>query len=150
MIITFLGHRSLTISNGLYGKIKSVIEENINPVEKTLFYCGGYGAFDRLCAETCREVQKKHPNCEVVFVTPYIISDKKTKNTDVADYDSILFPPLEKVPPKVAILRRNEWMVDQSDLVIAYVIYSYGGAYTGLQYALKRCKKIINLAESNS
>ena len=147
MIITFLGHRSLVNGNALFEKIKSILLENTNVHEKISFYCGGYGDFDHLCFRACRDVQKNNPNCEIVFVTPYILSSKPPQSTDVTFYDSIVYPPLEKVPPKIAILRRNEWMIDQSDLLIAYVTYCHGGAYTGLQYAQKKQKKIINLGE---
>lgn len=148
MIITFLGHRSLVNGTTLFENVKSIISENINSHEKISFYCGGYGDFDHLCFRACRDVQKNNPNCEIVFVTPYIISSKLPQNTDVTLYDSILYPPLEKVPPKIAILRRNEWMIDQADLIIAYVTYSHGGAYTGMKYAKRNRKRVINLAES--
>lgn len=149
MIITFLGHRYLTDGARLFENIKTVILKNISLTEKTTFYCGGYGDFDHLCAEVCRALQKENVHCEIVFVTPYIISSQKPGHTDVSKYDSVLYPPLEKVPPRLAILRRNKWMIEQSDLVISYVLYGYGGAYTGLQYAMKKQKRIINLAEDN-
>ena len=42
---------------------------------------------------------------------------------------------------------RNRWMVEQADYVIAMVERKEGGAYATLQYAQKKKKKIINLAE---
>ena len=60
-------------------------------------------------------------------------------------YDDVLYPPLETTPYRLAIVKRNEWMVSQSDLVIAYVLYSWGGAARTLEYAEKRKKKIIQL-----
>ena len=62
-------------------------------------------------------------------------------------YDSVIYPPLEKVPPRAAIVKRNEWMIEKADLIIAYVKQTYGGAYKALQYAHKRKKMMINLAE---
>ena len=147
MIITFLGHRSIINGDAWFEKVRSVILENINFREKILFYCGGYGDFDHLCVRACRSIQMNNPNCEIVFVTPYMISSKPPRNTDITFYNSVLYPPLERVPPKFAILRRNEWMIDQSDLIVAYVEYSHGGAYRGLQYAEKKQKRIVNLAE---
>ena len=35
-------------------------------------------------------------------------------------YDSTLYPPLENVPYKFAISKRNEWMINESDLIIAF------------------------------
>ena len=62
-------------------------------------------------------------------------------------YDSIVYPPLEKTPLKFAISKRNEWMIDQSDFVIAYVEHSFGGAYQSLKYAHRKGKRIVNLAK---
>ena len=61
-------------------------------------------------------------------------------------YDDCIYPPLENVLPRFCILRRNEWMVDEADLIIAYVMHPLGGAYKTLEYARKKKKKIINLA----
>ncbi len=52
------------------------------------------------------------------------------------------YPPIEAVPKKFAIVKRNEYMVDKSDAV-AYVKKSWGGATITLEYAQKKKKKII-------
>ena len=51
--------------------------------------------------------------------------------------------PLETVPPKFAIVRRNAWMIDKSDLLIACVKYSWGGAAKTLEYAKRKRIKIL-------
>ena len=61
--------------------------------------------------------------------------------------DSSIYPPIESVPLKFAIAKRNEWMMENADLVIAYVNRNYGGAYQSLQIAKRRKKKIINIGE---
>lgn len=59
----------------------------------------------------------------------------------------MLYPPIEKVPLKFAISKRNNWMVENSDLVIAYVNHSFGGAYKTLQAAKRKKKRIINICD---
>ncbi|MBR0425166.1 MAG: hypothetical protein IJK01_03485 [Clostridia bacterium] len=48
---------------------------------------------------------------------------------------------------KRSILRwkmcRNERMIDRSDVVIAYVSHSFGGAYQTLCYAQRKQKRIV-------
>ena len=39
-------------------------------------------------------------------------------------------------------------MVEEADLVIAYVMYSWGGAVKTLEYAKRKKKTIINLAST--
>jgi len=48
---------------------------------------------------------------------------------------------------KGAITKRNRFMVEQCDLVIAWVNHEGGGAYDALKYAKKLHKDIINLCE---
>ena len=58
-------------------------------------------------------------------------------------YDETVYPPLESVPKRYAISRRNEWMVRESDIVIAYVIRGFGGAAKTLEYAQRKKKRIV-------
>ena len=149
MIITFLGHSTINYVNGLAEKVEKTIVDNIAPGHATIFYCGGYGDFDNLCARVCLSIKKKNNNCELIYITPYITDSmqKRIKNTmSTYSFDSVIYPPLEKVPLRLAIIKRNEWMIDQSDLIIAYVNYSFGGSYNSLKYAERKKKRIINLA----
>ena len=150
MIISFVGHSSLVSCDNLVEEVKLAIFDNQIPNEKTIFYCGGYGDFDKLSAKACRQIQKQYKNCEIVFITPYLTPSQQKKNRDLIDaglYDAILYPPIEHVPPKYAINKRNEWMIEQADLIIAYVNHTFGGAYKTLQYAQRKKKHIINLAK---
>ena len=149
MIITFCGHSDFLFSDDVKQQLKNILVSEIikNPTCK--FYLGGYGDFDSLCLRTLRELKKEFQDIELIFITPYI--DKNYSKLEFAKYhyDDVIFPPLENVPSKFAILKRNEWMVEEADLVIAYVMYSWGGAVKTLEYAKRKKKTIINLAEKN-
>ena len=149
MIITFCGHSNCLFSDEEKEKLKQLLINEIikNPTCK--FYLGGYGDFDSLCLRTLLELKTDFPDIELLFITPYL--DKNYINLELAKYyyDDIIFPPIENVPRKFAILKRNEWMVDSADLVIAYVKYSWGGATKTLEYANRKKKQIINLAIKN-
>lgn len=120
-------------------------EINKNPTCK--FYLGGYGDFDGLCLRMLKDLKTDFPEIELIFITPYL--DKNYSKLEFAKnhYDGVIFPPLESVPRKFAILKRNEWMVEQADLVIAYVKYSWGGAAKTLEYSKRKKKRIINIAK---
>jgi hypothetical protein len=62
------------------------------------------------------------------------------RDYDESLYDGTTYPPLEEVPPKFAISKQNEWMVDQADVVVAYVTHGWGGAAATLQYAERKEK----------
>ncbi len=149
MIITFCGHSNCLFNNDVKEHLKNILLDEIikNPTCK--FYLGGYGDFDGLCLRTLKELKNDFPDIELIFITPYL--DKNYSKLEFAKYhyDDVIFPPLESVPRKFAILKRNEWMVDESDLLIAYVMYSWGGAAKTLEHAKRKKKTIINLAEKN-
>ena len=147
MIITFCEHSNCLFNNDVKEQLKNILLDEIikNPTCK--FYLGGYGDFDGLCLRTLRELKHDFPTIEILFITPYL--DKNYSKLELAKYyyDDVIFPPIESVPRKFAILKRNEWMVEQADLVIAYVKYSWGGAAKALEYAKRKKKRIINIAK---
>ena len=147
MIITFFGHSNCLFNDDIKKQLKNILLDEIikNPTCK--FYLGGYGDFDGLCLRTLRELKHDFPTIEILFITPYL--DKNYSKLELAKYyyDDVIFPPIESVPRKFAILKRNEWMVEQADLVIAYVKYSWGGAAKALEYAKRKKKRIINIAK---
>ena len=138
--VTFCGHGELESTDKVKLWLESTVESLINEGAET-FLLGGYGAFDKLAAEVVWEMKKKYPNITSVLVVPYM--DRKA---DSKKYDETVYPPLEIVPKRFAILKRNEWMVREADVVVACVIHSWGGAAKTLEYAEKKKKRIIKFA----
>ena len=85
-----------------------------------------------------RRQKTKYPNIEAVLVLAYL-----NREMDASRYDGTTYPPLETVPPRYAIVRRNEWMVRESDVVISGVTHGWGGAAKTLDYAKRRGKVIV-------
>ena len=147
MVITFCGHSNCLFSDEEKEKLKQLLIKEIRKNPTCKFYLGGYGDFDSLCLRTLRELKADFPDIELLFITPYL--DKNYSKLQLAKYyyDDVIFPPVENVPRKFAILKRNEWMVDSADLIIAYVKYSWGGAVKTLEYAKRKKVEFFNLAE---
>ncbi len=149
MIVTFNGHKDTIMSDELRQEATMVIEDAIKEGADT-FYCGGYGNFDSACARIIQDLHLKYPHIKSYLVTPYMnsVRQKTLKFIEKQHiYDGFIYPELENVPLKFAISKRNEWMVEQADVVIAYVDHDWGGAWTTLQYAKRKKKRIINLAK---
>lgn len=72
-----------------------------------------------------------------VLILPYL-----EKKIDMKKYDETIYPDLESVPKRYAIVHRNRWMVEKSDILIAYVTHNWGGAAKMLEYAEQK-KKVI-------
>lgn len=139
MKITFCGHAKEVYGKDIIKKLHTVLTEKIQFGAK-IFYLGGYGKFDYICAKTLKKLKATYPHIKIILVTPYI-----NKPFDTQIYDESIYPSLENIPLRFAISHRNRWMVDNSDCVICYVKHGWGGAFKTLEYAKKRKKEIIEL-----
>lgn len=149
-ICCFAGHATLYDSEEI---IKQKLKkEIINLIEKenvTTFYSGGKGAFDWLCAGTLKELKKDYSYIKSYLILAYIPKERGSPESRLYKemLDKIIYPEIENVPKRFAILKRNEYTVNESNFLIAYVRYP-GGALKILEYAEKRRKiKIINIAK---
>lgn len=141
MRVAFCGHRELADRTAVKQWLQFVCQELIL-LGADEFYLGGYGAFDSLCASVLRELKPKNEQIRLILVLPYL------NNNIITDgYDETIYPPLESVPKKFAILRRNEWMVQEGDIVVTYVNHGWDGAAKTLQYARRKRKRIILYGE---
>lgn len=148
MIITFCGHSSFTTNEEYEKRMLEILEEKIGDAPAELFL-GGYGFFDDFAYRCGKKYQATHPKTKLIFITPYITLEyqKNHLKLNSEKYDSTIYPNLEHVPLKFAISHRNRWMVDNSNVIIAYVRHNWGGAFSMLKYAQKRGLQIINIAE---
>ena len=137
MTVTFCGHSKLNMPDGI-SKWLDIILPSLIEGGATTFYLGGYGAFDGLAAAAVRKQKESYPHIELVLVLAYL-----DREIDASRYDSTTYPPLEKVPRRYAILRRNEWMVCESDVVISGVLHSWGGAARTLEFAQRKNKVVL-------
>lgn len=139
MTITFCGHGNIYYDNQIKEALYKETEKLIAARAKR-FLLGGYGNFDILAAETVKQLKQKYGYIESILVIPYL-----NRNYSVDLYDYTLYPPIENTPMRFAISKRNEWMVKNSDVLIAYIENSFGGAVKMLNIAKKNNKTIIQL-----
>lgn len=140
MIITFVGHRDAPweIYRSLYETILSLIE---NEGAQT-FFIGDCGAFDRMAYKALRELKRIYTNIDYQIVLAYM---PRGGNADKGKDNTIFPSEIATAPARYAIDRRNRWMIEQSDTVIAYVKRSYGGAAIFKKRAISKGKRVIDL-----
>ena len=147
MTITFCGHSNFSFDNTVKEKLKELLLQEIRKNPACKFYLGGYGDFDSLCLNILKEIKAAFPAIELLFITPYLNDNYSKLETAKLYYDGIIYPPLENVPRQFCISKRNEWMVNEADFLIAFVKYSWGGAAKTLEYAKRKKVGFFNLAE---
>ena len=147
MTITFCGHSNFSFDNTVKEKLRDLLLQEIRKNPTSKFYLGGYGDFDSLCLSILKGLKIQFPNIELLFITPYLDNNYSKLETAKLYYDGIIYPPLENVPRRFCISKRNEWMISEADFVIAFVKYSWGGAAKTLEYAKRKKVGFFNLAE---
>ena len=89
-----------------------------------------------------KELKAKYPHIRYTVVLAYMPDEhiKKVYGEDT------LFPDgMESVPKKFAISKRNDWMIQQSGVVVCYVYKITGGAAKFREKAEKKELRIIEV-----
>lgn len=149
-VCTFAGHREVFLSS-VKQDIDDALSEIVQAEDDYIFYSGGMGDFDTMCEAAVRRLKKKYPdlNIHLNLVLPYMTNQiNRDKEYLESKFDDIIIPiDLMGVHYKAAIKKRNRWMVDQADKVLAYVYRDFGGAFDTIKYALRTGKPVLNLAK---
>ena len=138
MTVTFCGHGDFYGDEDAKRWLQETVEALILRGADD-FLLGGYGGFDACAASVVWELKQQYPAIRSTLVLPYLDCA-----VDAAKFDGTLYPPLEKVPRRYAISKRNEYMVNEADVVVACVTHDWGGAAATLAYARRKKKEIIN------
>ena len=148
---TFFGHRDCPSS--IKEKLHEEIERLISHHRVNTFYVGTQGNFDRMAYAALVELRKRYQHIKIYRVLAYMpkLSDV-AKDRSVLDdtflpegLDAIVPEGVENAHPRYAIVYRNNWMIDHSDYVIAYITHTFGGAYQSVERAKKKGKITIQI-----
>ena len=140
---TFFGHRD--ISCDIEDKLYATLVKLVKTYGVTHFYVGHQGDFDNLVYKHLKKLKNVFPHIQYTVVLAYL---PKGKNIGMYKSTETIFPDgLESTPPKYAINKRNQWMIDHSDVVVTYVKYPFGGAANWEEKAEKSNLLIFPLVE---
>lgn len=139
MTITFFGHSDAPTS--IRPLLQRLLERLIVEEGADRFYVGNHGAFDALVRQCLKAAKQEYPHIDYGIVLAYLT------HTNDHHIPSVYPEGLECVPPRFAICKRNEWMIESSDLVIVYVTRQFGGAARFKEMAERKGRRIINLAD---
>lgn len=172
MVISFTGHRPNNIHMGGYDwdsakneKIRQRISILVSKIAKKhkdedcWFVCGGALGVDQMAFDVCLRLKQTYKNIFIEIAIPFKTQFRKWKAGDIArwkmqikqadkvtivdEVQSYVIAGYEEgiyYPAKMQ--KRNEYMVDKSDFVIAIWDGTSGGTGNCVKYAVK-CKKPV-------
>ena len=134
----FIGHRDAPDS--LADKLDAAIERHIVHFGVGSFIVGNYGNFDRMSQHALIKAKTRHPD---IFIQVVIAYHPALVRVELPEgFDGVYFPQgQENVPRRAAIPRLNRTLVNESDFLIAYVLFISGGSYSVMQCAERREKR---------
>ena len=137
---TFFGHHDCP--EHIRPKLRETIIDLILNENVDMFYVGNHGHFDSMVRSILRELQTAYPQIGYAVVLAYMPGKQVEGYTD--NYaDSMLPEGIESVPKRFAISWRNNWMLEHSNYVVAYVTHYWGGAAQFVEKAEKRGRKVM-------
>lgn len=147
----FTGHRAITMAE--QKQLLPVLDEKVlHAINQgvTVFRNGGALGFDTLSALHILGIKKKYPNIKLLIDAPHRRQSARYNDADKEIYDYILrcadgVTYVSEYYTKDCMQRRNRYMVDHSDMVIAYVRTPRGGSYYTACYAESVDKTVIYL-----
>ena len=141
MVCTFFGHKDAPDS--IKNELKSAINHLVNLYGVRMFYVGNNGSFDSLVQRTLIEIQKECP-----AVSFYVVLSYLGEHAVSAEQEKTILPEGQELAlPRYAISKRNGWLINKSNFVIAYVRHRYSNSWKWLEKSRKRGLTVINLAE---
>lgn len=113
------------------------------------FYCGMALGFDSLCCELLLRLREKIP-VKIVACVPCADQASRYSPRAKAKYEALLSACDEKIVlhekyENGCMFERNRCMVDNCDVLLAYLETERGGTYYTVNYAKKRGKRIVFL-----
>ncbi len=135
--VSFIGHREVDDFSFVEEQVYKVVNELICSKEYVEFYVGRNGEFDLLVASVIKRAKRDLGGCNssLILVLPYEMANTEDYGKY---YDEVMLPEeLYGVYFKSAITKRNDWFVENSDLLVAYVVRDYGGAAQSLKKAMR-------------
>lgn len=143
--VAVTGHRDM--SRGIDDKkLQDILVSLIERGYRT-FYLGLALGFDTYCFRTLYLLKKKY-KLKLIGCAPYENQSEKWSVRDKEIYRYMCSLCDERVAVSEnyypgCMMKRNAYMVDRSEVVLAYLNKSAGGTYNTVKYAVSQGKKII-------
>lgn len=152
MKVAFIGHRKIDITEDLKGRVEKAVTALIEEGADTFLF-GSKSQFDDLCYEVVTEIKERYPNIGRIFVrAEYEYISDMYRSYLLTMYEDTFYPDIVCGSGALSYIKRNQAMIDMSDVVIVYCDMNYSppkrsksGTIIATSYAQQKHKRIINL-----
>lgn len=139
----FLGNADILDVKGTADKIRQSAVDLITQKQVDTFFVGTKGEFEILAHKIIEQVKCDYPEIKIMLVIAYV----KDLERCPYSFDDFYYPwKVEKSHKWWCIAKRNDWLIEQADFVIACNYYQ-GRAYGYCQKARRKGKEIIEIGE---
>lgn len=113
------------------------------------FLVGMALGFDTVCFQVLEEIRKER-DIEIIACVPCLTQSYKFTVSQKKEYDRMLSVSDQTVLISEAydencMQKRNEYMVDNSSVIVTYIRRDFGGTFNTVKYAEKKGIQIINV-----
>ena len=139
----FLGNATIWNTREVIEKIKLTAIDLIKNKGVDTFLVGTKGNFETLSHKMMEQIQCAYPDIKIMLVIAYAQDLERCPY----NFDDFYYPPKSELGYKRwGIAKRNEWIIDQTDYIIACNQYQ-GRAYDYCQKAKRKGKEIIEIGK---
>lgn len=158
MKVAVIGHRNVKYSLELYGFISNLLEILINDQDVDTFIFGSKSNFNDICYDVVSDLLNQYKFIKRVYLrAAYKYINDDYEKYLLSFYEATEYPNKVDNAGALSYIKRNEAMIDMSDLVLVYYnkdIKSknrFGKMVSGTAHAVKYAeqtnKPIINVAD---
>lgn len=134
-----MGHRDAP--NTLFPALFAQVERHISEYGVREFLVGHYGAFDHLAAKAVIKAKQRHPEATLTLLLPYHPAERHIELP--MGFDGSVYPPdMEKTPRRYAIVKANQYAVEECGHLIAYAWQAGSNTVKIVEYARKKGKDV--------
>ena len=139
MRVAFCGHENFVADIKSKVDLIEILVFLAQKERRVVCYCGKDGELNGFAADCVNKVKNKYKNITCVLVIPYGNGRQAKKFSESGLYDETIRLGAKDLS-RLTANGCEEWMIEQSDLVIAL-----GGAAKACAYAEKRKKIVLRL-----
>ena len=151
---SFTGHRVIKkdllphVIKRLDVTVSSLINQGV-----VTYLSGGAIGFDTYASLTVIKYRENNPLIKLIMVLPCLNQDERWNEKDKQTYrylldnaDKIIYVS-ERLYYQGCMLLRNEYLIEHSDVCVAYMLHGRSGTSQTVRLAREQGLKVINLAE---